>query len=184
MSEDSSEEEGRLVQPLRRITRRTALSQPITFQELAPGEERRLRREARERVAARRIRDAAASSAAVMATGASTSKTSSLSSSPGEGQGGSGVVSQFDGLQVSQQSPFTPEDLEIRQAEELQDELQRQFDEAAAVRLGSRVQELGRLEGLDEAALDPVVGVLRSALLSVAEAQNVQQELLNELVAG
>ncbi|GBG76426.1 hypothetical protein CBR_g22174 [Chara braunii] len=192
MSEDSSEEEGRLVQPLR-ITRRTALSQPITFHELAPGEERRLRREARERVAPRRIRDAAASLAAAMATAASTSQTSSLSSSSGEGQGGSGAVSQSAGLQVSQQSPLTPEDLEIRQAEELQDDLQRQLDEAAErrrrailrkARLGRRVQELGKLEGLDEAALDPTVRVLRSALLSVAEAQNVQQELLTEFVAG
>ncbi|GBG59900.1 hypothetical protein CBR_g66705 [Chara braunii] len=192
MSGDSSEEEGRLVQPLR-ITRRTALSQPITFQELAPGEERRLRREARERVAARRIRDATASLAAAMATAASTSQTSSQSSSSGAGQGGSGAVSQSADLQVTHQSPLTPEDLEIQQAEELQDELQRHMDEAAErrrkailrkARQGSRVQELGRLEGLDEAALDPAVRVLRSALLSVAEAQNVQQELLTELVAG
>ncbi|GBG61682.1 hypothetical protein CBR_g23198 [Chara braunii] len=93
----------------------------------------------------------------------------------------------------NQQSPLTSEDLEIRQAKELQDALQRQLDEAAErrrrailrkARLGSRVQELGRLEGLDEAALDPAVRVLRSALLSLAEVQNVQQELLTELVAG
>ncbi|GBG90811.1 hypothetical protein CBR_g51317 [Chara braunii] len=49
-------------------------------------------------------------------------------------------------------------------------------------RLESRAHELGRLERLDESTLDPVVCVLRGALLSVAEAQSVQQELLADLV--
>ncbi|GBG77653.1 hypothetical protein CBR_g24101 [Chara braunii] len=122
------------------------------------------------------------------------SQASSQSTSSGVSQSGSqGSISHTASLRVSQQTQLTAEDLEIRQAEELQDELQRQLDEAAEkrrktilrkARLGSRMQELGRLEGLDEAALDPAVRVLRSALLSVAEAQNVQQELLAELAAG
>ncbi|GBG64034.1 hypothetical protein CBR_g40281 [Chara braunii] len=161
-----------------------------------PGDERRLRREARERAAARRVREAedsvrtriTASTGAAMATSSTMSQTSSQSTSSGVIQSGAqGSISQTASLQL------TAEDLEIRQAEELQDELQRQLAEAAErrrkailrkARLGSRMQELGRLEVLDEAALDPVVRVLHSALLSVAEAQNVQQELLAELVAG
>ncbi|GBG78642.1 hypothetical protein CBR_g27868 [Chara braunii] len=46
------------------------------------------------------------------------------------------------------------------------------------------MQELGRLEALDEAALDPAGRVVRNALHSIAEAQNVLQELLADLVAG
>ncbi|GBG63625.1 hypothetical protein CBR_g38936 [Chara braunii] len=192
MSEDNSEEEQRLVQPIR-ITRRAALSQPLTFLELGPGEERRLRREARERAAARRNRDAAASLAAAMATASSTSQSSSQSSSSGSGQGGSGTVSQSVGLQVSQEALLTPEDIEIQKAEELQNELRRQLDEASErrrkaimrkARLESTMEALGRLEDLDEAALEPVGRVLRTAVLSKAEAQTVQQKLLIDLVAG
>ncbi|GBG79924.1 hypothetical protein CBR_g30189 [Chara braunii] len=111
----------------------------------------------------------------------------------GVSQGGSHVpISQIGHVRVSQ-SPLTPEDLEIRQAEKLQDELQRQMDDVVErrrkamqrkARLESRAQELGRLERLDESTLDPAVRVLRGALLSVAEAQSVQQELLADLVAG
>ncbi|GBG67121.1 hypothetical protein CBR_g81545 [Chara braunii] len=128
-----------------------------------------------------------------MATSAM-SQVSTQSTSSGVSQSGSQVsTSQIASLRVSPQIQLTPEDLEIRQAEELQDELQGQLDEAAErrrkailrkARLGSRMQELGRLEALDEVALDPVGRVLRNALLSVAEAHNVQQELLAKLVAG
>ncbi|GBG60263.1 hypothetical protein CBR_g4216 [Chara braunii] len=160
---------------------------------LGPGEERRLRREARERAAARRNRDAAASLAAAMATVSSTSQSTSQSSSSGAGQGGSGAVSQSIGLQVNQQALLTPEDIEIQKVEELQDELRWQLDEASErrrkaimrkARLESRMEALGRLEDLDEATLEPAGRVLRNAVLSIAEAQTVQQELLTDLVAG
>ncbi|GBG75846.1 hypothetical protein CBR_g21090 [Chara braunii] len=200
MSDASTSEEELLVDD-RRTTRETARSRPLTFLELGSRDERRLRRETREKAAARRVRAAedsararvSASTDTVMAT-SSMSQTSSQSTSSGVSQSGSqGSISQTTGLRVSQHTQLTPEDLEIRQAEELQDELQRQLDEAAETRRrailrkarpGSRREELGRLEGLDEAALDPVVRILRNALLSVAEVQNVQQELLAELVAG
>ncbi|GBG91205.1 hypothetical protein CBR_g52087 [Chara braunii] len=51
-------------------------------------------------------------------------------------------------------------------------------------RLGSRREELGRLEALDESALDPAIRALRNSRLCVAEAQDVQQEVLAELMAG
>ncbi|GBG80667.1 hypothetical protein CBR_g31127 [Chara braunii] len=123
-----------------------------------------------------------------------TSAMSQVSTQSSTSQSGSQVsTSQIAAVRVSHQTQLTPEDLEIRQAEELQDELQRQLNDAAEsrrktilrkARLGSRMQELGRLEALDEAALDPAGRALRNALLSVAEAQNVQQELLADLVAG
>ncbi|GBG67582.1 hypothetical protein CBR_g711 [Chara braunii] len=128
-----------------------------------------------------------------MATSAM-SQVSTQSTSSSVSQSGSQVsTSQIASLRVSQQTQLTAEDLEIRQAEELQDELHRQLNDAAErrrkailrkVRLESRMQELGRLEALDEATLDPAGRVLRNDVLSVAEAQNVQQELLAELVAG
>ncbi|GBG59934.1 hypothetical protein CBR_g66740 [Chara braunii] len=51
-------------------------------------------------------------------------------------------------------------------------------------RLGSRLQELGKLEALDESTLDPAMQALRNSLMCVAETQVVQQEVLAELVAG
>ncbi|GBG81936.1 hypothetical protein CBR_g34118 [Chara braunii] len=107
--------------------------------------------------------------------------------------GSQASISQSVGLQVSQQAQLTPEDYEILQAEELQDELQRQLDEAVErrrraimrkARLGSRLQELSRLEALGESTLDPAMRALRNSLLCVAETQVVQQEVLAELVAG
>ncbi|GBG74866.1 hypothetical protein CBR_g19379 [Chara braunii] len=72
----SSEEEELLVEDLR-VTHITAFSRPITFQELGPGEERMLRREAKKRVALQRSRAAAASIEAVMATASTMSQASS-----------------------------------------------------------------------------------------------------------
>ncbi|GBG81796.1 hypothetical protein CBR_g33976 [Chara braunii] len=129
-----------------------------------------------------------------MATSCTMSQASSQATSSGVSQSGSqGSISQSAGLRVSQQTQLTPKDYEILQAEELQDELQRQLDEAAErrrraimrkARLGSRREELGRLEALDESALDPAIRALRNSLLCVAEAQAVQQEVLAELMAG
>ncbi|GBG76459.1 hypothetical protein CBR_g22207 [Chara braunii] len=127
-----------------------------------------------------------------MATSSMTQPSTQPTSSGVSQSGAQAVTSQIGHVRVSQ-SPITPEDLEIRQAEELQDEVQRQMDGVVErrrkamqrkARLESRLQELGRLERLDEATLDPAIRVLRGALLSVAEAQSVQQELLADLVAG
>ncbi|GBG59339.1 hypothetical protein CBR_g38368 [Chara braunii] len=168
----------------------------------ANGDERRLRRESRERTTTRRARVAedsvrsriTASTGTTMATSSTMAEASSQTTSPGVSQSGSRVsISQSVGLQVSQQTQLTPEDYEILQAEELQDELQRQLDEAAErrrraimrkARLGSRLQELSRLEALDESTLDSAMRALRNSLLCVAETQVVQQEVLDELVAG
>ncbi|GBG91975.1 hypothetical protein CBR_g54071 [Chara braunii] len=199
MSDASTSEEELLVDDFR-ITRRTALSRPLIFLELGPGDERRLRREIRERAATRRARDTVAStSSRTIASAGATTATSSMpqassqATSLGISQIGSQAsVSQSIGLQVSQQAQLTPEDYEILQAEELQDELQRQLDEAAErrrraimrkVRLGSRLQELRKLDALDESTLDPAMQALRNSLLCVAETQVVQQEVLVELVA-
>ncbi|GBG65200.1 hypothetical protein CBR_g49992 [Chara braunii] len=121
-----------------------------------PGDERRLRREARERTTARRARVAeasarfriTASTGTTMATSSTMSQASSQSTSSGVSQSGSQAsISQSVGLQVSHQAQFTPEDYEILQAEELQDELQRQFDEAAERRRRAimRKARLGRV---------------------------------------
>ncbi|GBG62620.1 hypothetical protein CBR_g31256 [Chara braunii] len=129
-----------------------------------------------------------------MATSSTMSQASSRATSSGVSQSGSQAsISESAGLQVIQQAQLTPKDYEILQAEELQDELQRQLDEAAErrrraimrkARLGSRLQELSRLEALDESTLDPAMRALRNSLLCVAEMQVVQQEVLAELVAG
>ncbi|GBG80050.1 hypothetical protein CBR_g30416 [Chara braunii] len=198
---DASTSEELLVDDLR-VTRTTAFSRPMTFLELGPGDERRLRREARERAAARRARDAAvsarsritASTGTTMATSSTISQASSQATSSGISRSGSQAsVSQSVGSQVSQQAQLTSEDYEILQAEELQDELQRQLDEAAErrrraimrkARLDSRLHELGKLEALDESTLDPAMQALRNSLLCVAETHVAQQEMLAALLVG
>ncbi|GBG69283.1 hypothetical protein CBR_g3982 [Chara braunii] len=201
MSDASASEEELLLDD-RRTTRRTALSRPLTFLELGPGDERRLQRKARERTATRRARVVeasarsriTASTSTTMATSSTMSQASSQTTSSGVSQSVSRVsISQCAGLQVSQQARLTLEDYEILQAKELQDELQRQLDEAAERRrraimrkakLGSRLQELGKLEARDESTLHPAMQALRNSFLCVAETQVVQQEVLVELVAG
>ncbi|GBG60649.1 hypothetical protein CBR_g11874 [Chara braunii] len=51
-------------------------------------------------------------------------------------------------------------------------------------RLGSRLQELAKLEARDESKLDPAMQALRNSLLYVAETQVVWREVLAELVAS
>ncbi|GBG74514.1 hypothetical protein CBR_g18924 [Chara braunii] len=94
-------------------------------------------------------------------------------------------------IEEGQQSPLTPEDYEILQAEALHNELQQQLRDATErrqrailrkARLGTWRLELGKFEALDESALDPAMQALSRSLLCVAETQVVQQEVLAELV--
>ncbi|GBG69835.1 hypothetical protein CBR_g4663 [Chara braunii] len=157
-----------------------------------PGDERRLRREDRERAAARRARAAddcarsriPASTGTTMATSSTMSQTSSQSTLSGVSQSGSqGSISQSASLRVGQQTQLTPEDYEILQAEELQDELQRQFDEAAERRRKAimRKARLGVVEREVVHAIEVVPGskVPRGRIyrMSPAELDELRRQL-------
>ncbi|GBG88024.1 hypothetical protein CBR_g46395 [Chara braunii] len=202
---DSGEEGEQLVSHLR-ITRRTARSLPLTFLSLGRGEERRQRWEARERQAARRAADAAASAAfaqeMAQARDRATAEVAMSAPAAAGGQGTSSGQAQGSpqssgspaaGQQIVPQQPLTPEDLEIQEADALHARLEEELREAAErrqrardrkARLESRARELSELEGLDEVQWDPALKSMRCSLLCVAEAQQTQQDVLNDLVAG
>ncbi|GBG77256.1 hypothetical protein CBR_g23584 [Chara braunii] len=119
-----------------------------------------------------------------MATSSTMSQTSSQSTSSGVNQSGSqGSISQIASLRVSQQTQLVPEDLEIRQAEELQDELQQQFDEAAERRRKAilRKARLGVVEREVVHAIEVVPGskVPRGRIyrMSPAELDELRRQL-------
>ncbi|GBG60840.1 hypothetical protein CBR_g15963 [Chara braunii] len=103
------------------------------------------------------------------------------------------TTSQSVGLQISQQQAMSDEDYEIAKANTLHAELQRQLQEVEEkrdkarirkARLGARMQELGKLEAIDESTLDFVARSLQNSLVLTTYLRclttNVKNKLVNE----
>ncbi|GBG78922.1 hypothetical protein CBR_g28637 [Chara braunii] len=165
----------------RRLTRLSSLRIPRVFQTLQPGEERRLRAEARARNL-EAAREATAARAVAMATSAASAANSTgqglgmLTSSQSISSTSRVDTSQMAGSQFSSPPPRTREQMELQQVDKirlrLDEELRRATKrekeiEERSVRLEGREADMAALEALEDSAFNTSGKILKASVLSM-----------------
>ncbi|GBG88025.1 hypothetical protein CBR_g46396 [Chara braunii] len=190
-------------QPDDRVLRSSARRLPLVFRALGLEGDRGLFREARERrrqqqrerdaEASRALSAEAAASAAAMATASqqgTAQQTSQVRSSGSVGSTMSQTQSQSAGPMASQQVLLSPEDIAIQQAALQEAQLQKALADIKAekdrmvrsrARLQRRQADIQVLDEMEITNVDADVRLVRSAVLGIAEMQDQQTAVLQDI---